>query len=81
MTTKLRSNREDHEIREAMDQEPRSPKLDQDGPERRAARPTTAPPCLALRPWSGMSLIHSILYVLLSILNRIENPLINNFKT
>ena len=54
---KTEVDRENHENHKATEHEPRSPKLDPNGPE---SGPSPAPPRLAFRPQSGLSRIHSI---------------------
>jgi len=79
---------ENHEIQKAMEQIPRSPKLDRNGPE-------SGPPGL-LHGLAGPAqlclascFVHGQVcgpydlfsHVSLSVSNQIENPMINNFKT
>jgi hypothetical protein len=80
-------DRENQEIQKAMDQIPCSPKLDQN-------RPESGPPNLLHGPIGPIHLhltsrfVHSQVcgpydlfsHISLSVLNQIENPIINNFK-
>ena len=85
---KMEFDRKNHEIQKAMDQIPRSPKLDRNGLK-------SGPPSLLHGPASPAQLrltsrfVHGHVcgpyylfsHVSLSFSNRIENPMINNFKT
>ena len=85
---KTRFDRENHEIQKATKQKPRSPKLDRNRPESGPPGllhgPAGPPQChLASRFVHGQVCGPFTLFspIMLSISNRIENPLINNFKT
>jgi hypothetical protein len=84
---KTKSDHGNHEIREVMDQEPRSPKLDPNRPESGCLASYMGQPAhhSAALPYTSsmVSFEPNTLYfhVSLSVLNWIENPLINNFKT
>ena len=85
---KTEVDRENHENHKATEHEPRSPKLDPNGPE-------SGPPGLLHGPASPAQLcltsrfVHSqvcgpydlFLHVMLSVSNGIENPLIKQLKT
>jgi len=83
-----RSDRENHEIQKVTKQEPRSPKLDPNGHEGGLPGHPHGPTglaqlCLTSRFVHGQVFIPYDLFspISLSVSNRIENPLTNNFKT
>ena len=81
-------DRENHEIQEVMDQEPRRPKLDLNG---LWSRPPNLPygPASPLQCLLASRFVHGQVcgpyvlfsHVILSVSNRIENPLIKQLKT
>jgi hypothetical protein len=81
-------DRENHEIQKVMDQEPRQPKLDPNGLRARPPGPlfgSVGPPqCpLATRFVHGQVCGPYVLFshIILSVSNRIQNPLIKQLKT
>jgi hypothetical protein len=80
---KIEFDSENHEIQKVMDQEPRRPKLDPNGPESRPLGLTYGPAIPPLFPLAS-HFVHGqvrgpyVLFspIMLSISNRIKNPLI-----